>query len=295
MRLAGLSRAAALRVVSARLSAAGVPGPGRDARLLLRHVTGLDAAALLRDDAACLTAEEAVRLEAATQARAARRPLAQITGTRAFMGRAFTVTSDTLDPRPETELLVDCALQGPAPARFADLGTGTGCILVSLLAQWPTAEGIGTDLSAEALAVAEANAVRHGVADRALFLRTSWCDGLSAGLDLIVSNPPYIAAEEHARLEPEVRAYEPRGALVPDPDPGRDGLGAYRAIAAAAVAPRCLRPGGRLILEIGATQSAAVSAILAEAGFDQILCHRDLEGRDRVITAQRASFSNAEA
>lgn len=269
-------RADLLAPAVARLRAAGIPDPQTDARVLLRWASGLSAAALgaaLTDDAC---AGECRRFEAAVSARLARVPVAQIIGERLFWGRSFRVTRDVLDPRPETETLIAAALEVPA-RRVLDLGTGTGCLLLTLLAERPGATGLGTDVSAAALRVARENAERLGVADRAAFREADWWSGVAGSFDLVISNPPYIAAAEMATLAPEVRLHEPRGALTP----GGDGLDAYRRIAAQA--PDHLAPGGRLIVEVGAGQAAEVSALLETAGLDTVPAHRDLDGRDRAI------------
>jgi release factor glutamine methyltransferase len=278
----GEARAALVAAAVGRLRRAGVDAPERDARLLARWASGLEAAAFsarLTDPAA---PDEAARFAAAVEARAARVPVAQITGQREFWGRSFRVTRDVLDPRPETEVLVARALEGPAPGRILDLGTGTGCLLLTLLAEWPEARGLGTDISAAALAVARDNAAALGLAGRARYQQADWCAGVTGAFDLIVSNPPYIAASEIASLETEVRLHEPRDALTPAGDPG-DGLEAYRRIAAGI--GTLLAPGGRILLEIGSTQAAAVTGILASAGLRVIAAIRDLDGRDRVIQA----------
>ena len=269
----------ALRAATDRLAAAGVEGAARDARRLLAHALGVDPARLTLALDAPLAAAAAA-FAAAVEARAERRPLSHITGARAFMGRDFRVTPDVLDPRPETEALIAAALAEPF-ARVLDLGTGSGAILVTLLAEAPGARGLGTDIAPAALELARANAAALGVAGRAAFRQADWLEGLEGPFDLIVSNPPYIAEDEIPALAPEVRLWEPRGALTP----GGDGLAAYRAIAAAAP---LLAPGGRLILEIGAGQGAAVPAILAAAGWTRIAVLPDLDGRDRVVTARRA-------
>ncbi|WP_343069984.1 peptide chain release factor N(5)-glutamine methyltransferase [Jannaschia sp. Os4] len=209
------------------------------------------------------------------EARAARVPVSHLVGRRAFWRHDFAVTGDVLDPRPETEMLVAAALEAPF-ARVVDLGTGSGAILGSLLAGRPDATGVGTDLSDAALAVAARNLAALGVDGRATLLRADWWEGVEGRFDLIVSNPPYIAAAEMAGLAPEL-AHEPRMALTP----GGDGLDAYRAIAAGAAAR--LAPGGRILLEIGPTQAGAVSRLLREAGLGEIGVKPDLDGRDRVV------------
>lgn len=271
--------AEALRGAVMRLNAAGIPDAPRDARRLLAHAMGIapDRVTLHLSDSLDDTMSAAY--EAALAARAARQPVSQITGWRDFFGHRFRVTSDTLDPRPETEILVAAALERPF-VKMLDLGTGTGCILLSCLAGMPFAMGTGTDLSEAALAVAGENAAALGLSARAKFLQSDWFAGIAGKFDLITSNPPYIAEDEMAGLSPEVRDWEPRAALTP----GGDGLGAYRSIAAGAGAR--LMPGGRLLLEIGPTQADAVAALLDAAGFDQPEVRRDLDGRDRVVQAR---------
>jgi len=275
-------RAALVTAAVDRLRRAGVEAPERDARLLLRWASGLEAALFSARMGEAAGTDEADRFEAAIQARAARVPVSQITGGRAFWGRQFRVTSDVLDPRPETECLVARALAGPPARRILDLGTGSGCILLTLLAEWLEAQGSGTDISPAALAVADSNARALGVADRAEFLATDWCAGVAGRFDLVVSNPPYVAPSELEGLSPEVRLHEPPQALTLPDDPG-DGLEAYRRIA------RCLAdvlaPGGRVLLEIGPTQAASVAEILHGAGLRLTVVLPDLDGRDRVVEA----------
>lgn len=268
----------ALRAAIPRLREAGVEDAARDARLLLAHAMGLAPDRLTLHLADLLTEAQRMAYDAAIAARSARQPVAQITGQRLFWGRSFRVTPDTLDPRPETEALVAEALSRPF-VKMADLGTGTGCILISCLLGMPMATGLGTDQSLAALEVAGGNARSHGLATRARFRQANWFQGVSDRFDLIVSNPPYIAAEEMADLSPEVREWEPHAALTP----GGDGLDAYRAIAAGAGAR--LLAGGRLLLEIGPTQGRAVAALLAAQGFEAIRILPDLDGRDRVVAA----------
>lgn len=264
----------ALRAAVARLAAAGVPEAAGDARRLLAHAMGVAAGRLtlvLPDE---LSSEVAAEFHALVARRAARVPVGQLVGRRTFWGREFRVTADVLDPRPETEVLVAEALARPF-SRVVDLGTGTGCILLTLLAERPGAEGTGVDLSAAALAVAEGNARDLGLAAR--FVRSDWWAGVAGDFDLIVSNPPYIAAAEMTGLAPEVRDHEPAMALTD----GGDGLGAYRAILAGAMAH--LAPGGRVLLEIGPTQGAAVVKLAAAAGLPGGRVLSDWDGRDRVV------------
>jgi release factor glutamine methyltransferase len=273
--------AGALRAAIRRLAEAGVDDPARDARRLLGHATGLDPVALAARLGDPLGPEARAAFEAAVAARARRQPVSQITGRRAFWGRDFRVTPDVLDPRPETETLVALALAEPF-GTVLDLGTGSGCLIVSLLAERPAATGTGSDISEAALEVARGNALALGVADRARFLRADWFAGIAGRFDLIVSNPPYIALDEMPGLAPEVRLWEPPGALTD----GSDGLSAYRAIAAGAAAH--LAPGGRLIVETGATQAWQVAGIFREAGLADVAVHPDMDGRERAVAARRA-------
>lgn len=268
--------ATALADAVRRLAAAGIGDPARDARRLLAHSLDLPAGRLTLALAEPMPADAAARFAAAIAQRVRHRPVAQITGSRSFWGRDFIVTADTLDPRPETETLIAAALARPAE-RVLDLGTGTGCILLTLLAEWPGAEGLGIDASAAALAVARRNAAALGLAGRARFALGDWAAGLAETFDLIVSNPPYIAADEIAGLAPDVRNWEPMLAL----SPGGDGLGAYRTLLPQAAAR--LAPGGRVMVEIGATQGPAVAAIGRAAGFEGTVLP-DLDGRDRVVS-----------
>lgn len=271
-----MTGAEALRQATARLAQAGVADAAGDARLLLGHALDLPRHHLSAALTAPLPPDALRRFDAAIAARAARQPVSQIIGRRAFWKHDFHVTADTLDPRPETEALVQAALDRPF-ASVLDLGTGTGAILISLLAERPGARGTGTDISAPALAVARGNAARLGV--RADFLQSDWFSAVSGRFDLIVSNPPYIALAEMAGLAPEVRDWEPRGALTDE----ADGLSAYRAIVAGA--PAHLNPGGRLLVEIGPTQGVAVAALMAAAGLPDPRVLPDLDGRDRVVMA----------
>ncbi len=280
-----LSGAEALRAAIPRLRAAGVEDPARDARLLLAHAMGIAPDRLTLHLAEALEPAQAAAYEAAIAAREARRPVAQITGRRLFWGLPFRVTPDTLDPRPETECLVAEALAAPFFS-LLDLGTGTGCILLSCLKGAPMARGLGVDLSPAALAVAEANAQALGLAGRARFALSDWFAAVPGKFDLIVSNPPYISEAEMAGLAPEVR-HEPRMALTP----GGDGLAAYRAIARGAGAR--LMAGGRLLLEIGPTQGAAVAGMLTAAGFDRVRVLPDMDGRDRVVAAVKPGEAGA--
>ena len=254
---------------------------GRAARALLAHALGLAPDRLILEPDRTVTDAEMARYEALIHRRLEHEPVSRIIGRRMFWGRDFTITPQVLDPRPETEILVEAALQGPTPVRLLDLGTGSGILAVTLLAERPALTGIATDLSTEALAVAAANAEAHGVADRLTLVEADWLAGIDGSFDLIVSNPPYIAAAEIAGLEPEVREHDPALALTP----GGDGLDAYRAIVPAALAR--LAAGGRLMVEIGATQGAAVTAMFAAAGYIDVVVLPDLDGRARVVSGRR--------
>ncbi|WP_299359207.1 peptide chain release factor N(5)-glutamine methyltransferase [uncultured Paracoccus sp.] len=265
-----------LAATAARLMAAGVDDPQNDARRLVAHALGIAPDRLRMHDLP-VTPDQSAALDRAVAARLARQPVSQIVGYRDFWRHRFTVTRDTLDPRPETETLVAAALDLPWRS-VLDLGTGTGAILLSLLAERTGASGTGTDLSAAALQVARANADRIGVA--ADFIQADWFAGVSGRFDLIVSNPPYIAEPEMAALAAEVRDWEPRMALTD----GADGLGAYRRIVAAA--PAHLTLGGWLLVEIGPTQACEVTALMQAAALGDIRVMRDLDGRDRVVSGR---------
>ena len=274
-----MSAALTLRDGIATLREAGIEDAPRDARLLMAKAMGVPADRLTLHLQDPLSPAAALRFAGLVQTRASRQPMAQILGERLFWGRSFEVTRDTLDPRPETEVLVAEALTRRFQ-RVLDLGTGSGCILISCLLGMPDAVGLGTDISGAALRVAARNAARHGLT-RARFAVSDWLRAVPDSYDLIVANPPYIAEAELPALAPEVRTWEPRAALTP----GGDGLAAYRAIAAGA--PARLMPGGRLLLEIGPTQGAAVTALLARHGLTALRILPDLDGRDRVISAEK--------
>ncbi|UTH49617.1 peptide chain release factor N(5)-glutamine methyltransferase [Loktanella salsilacus] len=273
-----------LRQAAQTLTAAGIEGAPRDARRLAAHVLGIDASRITliaQDPVAPGLAQLYTQI---IDQRARRVPVSHLTGTRQFYGRTFEVTPDVLDPRPETEILIQAALARPWQ-RLLDLGTGSGCILLTLLAErGPTAFGIGTDLSRAALAVAMRNAAALRLGDHVQFHAGSWLDALpasTAAFDLIVSNPPYITLDEYAVLDPGVSLYEPRLALT---DEG-DGLAAYRQITSKA--PAHLVQGGWLIVEIGPTQGPAVADMFTRIGFETITVTPDFDGRDRVVAGQK--------
>lgn len=260
----------ALQDARRQLDVAGSPSAARDASALI------DVVQRGAPPWTPLTDEQMAHLQRLVDRRARREPISHITGTRAFWMHDFQVTADVLDPRPDTETLVDSALAHPFDT-VLDLGTGSGCILLSLLHERPVACGLGTDVSDAALRVARRNAAAVGVSNRAEWRVSDWFTDVTGTFDLIVSNPPYIARSEMPDLAPEL-AFEPRGALT---DEG-DGLSAYRAITAGA--PRFLAAGGRLMVEIGPTQARDVTAFFHAAGLENVTTHPDLDGRDRVIS-----------
>jgi release factor glutamine methyltransferase len=280
--------AQAFAATASRLRQAGIETPELDARVLLCHAACLSYETYIAHAREALPAYSALRLERAIARRLDREPVARITGAREFYGRSFILGKDTLDPRPDTETLIEAALDlvrergwQEKPLKLLDLGTGTGCILVTLLAELPYAVGLGTDLSPGALAIAAANARGQRVASRASFAAADWLDGVSGKFDLILSNPPYLAEGEIAGLAKEVAAHDPRLAL----DGGPEGLEAYRRIAERA--RDMLTKDGRLLVEIGPGQGEDVAAIFARAGLtpERGNGRRDLAGRPRVVVA----------
>ena len=274
----------ALAWARARLAGAGVPDAALDARVLLRGVSGLDAAALIARPEQTLSPTAHAAYEEAIRRRATREPVAHILGVREFWGLTLEVSPATLIPRPDTETLVEAALarvpDRRATLRILDLGTGTGAILLALLHEMPRAEGLGTDVSADAVGLARRNAGRLGLGARVRFAVADWFEGLDGTFDLIVSNPPYIAGGDIAGLEPDVAAHEPASAL----DGGVDGLDAYRRIARAVRGH--LAPAGTLLVEIGQGQALAVTEIFDAAGLETAGIVADLAGIERVIAAR---------
>ncbi len=272
----------ALQTGVARLRAAGIDGAARDARRLMAHALGVAEDRLLLALPGPISDAQARSFDAAITAREAHQPVAQITGTRLFWGRTFRVTPDVLDPRPETETLIAAALERPF-AHVLDVGTGSGAILLTLLAERAQAQGMGVDLSDPALAVARGNAQALGLGVRAAFRRSDWFGAVQGRFDMIVSNPPYIGKDEVATLSPDVIQWEPRMALVPEGCDGT-GLAAYRRICAGA--PAHLRPGGWLLVEIGAGQGPQVADMLRATGLDRVQVVSDMDGRNRVVLGQ---------
>ncbi len=261
----GLLARDAAALLTRALTEAGIEGAARDARLLLLAALEIDGTALVRNPDRRLDASDAERLSGFARRRAAREPVSRIVGERGFYGRMFRITPATLDPRPCTETVIEAALEiaglegwRERPIRILDIGTGSGALLLTLLAELPLASGVGTDISRDALAAAQANAVQLGVADRAVFLERRSLDGIDGTFDLVVSNPPYIPSGEIASLEADVRAYDPLGAL----DGGADGLDIYRELAAGFAR---VAPDGWVLLEIGAGQADGVTGIFRDS------------------------------
>ncbi len=283
---AGLKGSDALVIAIRRLRAAKVDAPQRDARKLLAWALNVstDRIALALPDV--LDAQAADRYESAIVDRARRMPVSMILGKREFFGRDFVVTKDVLDPRPETETLVEVALSA-AFANVLDLGTGTGCILLSLLAERPDATGVGADISLSACTVAQENAARLDLSGRVRIIQSNWYDLVEGAFDLIVANPPYVTTEQMVALAPEVRDWDPALAL----SVGDDGLTAYRSITGAVM--QYLAEDGRLIAEIGPAQAHAVTQLFERAGLQNVRVATDLDGRDRVVIGHRIAHNNA--
>jgi len=283
---AATSRAEALAWLAETFGAAGIEEPKREARLALCHAGGFAAASLIAEPERSLGEPAAARLTEFAARRAAGEPFSKIAGRREFWGLTLIVSPEVLDPRPETETLVEAALKilgarRRNPLRILDLGVGSGAILCALLTECPMAQGLGVDASPAAVAVASRNIEACGLAGRADIRLGSWTEGVEGPFDLIVSNPPYVPSAEIDTLAREVRDFDPRLAL----DGGADGLDAYRTILPAAAS--LLSPGGRLIVEVGAGQGGAVLGLAARLGFVHAETRRDLAGIDRVVIGER--------
>jgi release factor glutamine methyltransferase len=261
---------------TATLRAASIDGAARDAQLLMAHALGVgtDRLILMAHDAVQQSVEAAFLRD--IEARAHRQPISHLLGGRMFFDRWFTVTSDVLDPRPETEMLIVAALKVPFDT-VLDLGTGSGAIIATLLAERPSAMGTATDISQAALEVAKQNSIKLEVRGRLTLLQSDWFSTVEGRFDLIVANPPYIAADEMSSLQPEVTLHEPRMALTDE----ADGLSCYRAIIQDA--PTYLTQKGALMVEIGPTQAAAVCDMMTVRGFADVTVVKDLDERDRVV------------
>ncbi|WP_225770241.1 peptide chain release factor N(5)-glutamine methyltransferase [Inquilinus sp. Marseille-Q2685] len=281
--------AEALRDGTARLAAAGIDSALSDARLLLMHALGCDRTGLLSRAAEAMPAEAAARYAGYMARREAREPVSRILGRREFWSLDFALGPATLDPRPDSETLVEAALAAvpdrppsDRPLRVLDLGTGTGCLLLAVLHERAAAFGIGVDRSEAAARTARDNARALGLADRASFLVGDWAAALAGRFDLVLSNPPYIPDADIAALDPEVREHEPLLAL----SGGADGLDAYRALAAAL--PDLLARGGTAVVELGIGQAADVAGLFRAAGLDIVGTPPDLAGIPRCVVVKKA-------
>lgn len=275
------------RRLAKRFEQAGLDSPALDARLLVGHALGLDHAALISQGNLKLTDQQRAAIAQVCERRLAGEPVARILGHREFWGLPLALSKATLVPRPETETVVEAALDALASRRdkrlrIADLGTGSGAILLALLHELRNATGIGTDLSKEAIATAQANARALRLDGRAQFVRADFGAGLTPPFDLVVSNPPYIPTRDIAALAVEVRDHDPPLAL----DGGTDGLAAYRAIAAQLRG--LLADDGIAVLEIGIGQAGAVTAILESAGLAAPAVRADLNGIERALRTWKA-------
>jgi release factor glutamine methyltransferase len=270
-----------LKDAAARLAAAGLEDAQREARLLMTEATGPDRAALFMQPERQLEPAVTARFHTLVARRARREPMAHILGRREFWSLTFKVTAATLDPRPDSETLVQAVLdrigEREAALRLVDFGTGTGCLLLALLHELPNAKGLGVDASEEALTVARENAATLGLTSRTTFHRSDWDEAVDPAFDLLVSNPPYIPSREIDGLQPEVARYEPRAAL----DGGADGLLAYRRLGPAAA--RLLEPEGLAAFEVGIGQSDSVIRIMQAAGLRHIATAGDLAGIQRCV------------
>ena len=266
-----------------RLRAAGIDSATLDARILIGHALGFSREQLLTRAGETVTAEALARVEPLLARRLAREPVSRILGRREFWSLEFALSPETLDPRPDSETVIEAALTEvprDRPLSVLDLGTGSGCLLLALLSELPLAHGLGIDQSPGAVATAAANAERLGLTGRARFERADWHDGLAGRYDLVVANPPYIPEAEIAGLEPEVTRFDPWAALTG----GADGLDAYRRLAP--MLPVLLTEQGVAVFEVGAGQAAAVAALLEAAGLLLVGVRRDLAGIERCVVAR---------
>lgn len=286
---AGQTVDAARRALTARFKSGSIESAELDARMLVGAALGLDLTGLISAAGRRLTADESMRLEDFARRRLGGEPVARILGTREFWGLPLTLSAATLVPRPDTETVVELALEmlraSPAPdrrLRIADLGTGSGAILLALLSELSGAVGFGTDISVAALATARSNAIQLGLADRADFIACDYAAALSGPFDLVVSNPPYIRSADIAGLATEVRNFDPPGAL----DGGRDGLDAYRTLVPQAA--RLLAPQGALVVEVGQGQHDDVRGLMIAAGLAaEGPAKADLAGIRRAVAGRK--------
>ncbi|HEX3709229.1 MAG TPA: peptide chain release factor N(5)-glutamine methyltransferase [Pseudolabrys sp.] len=283
---AGATISETLRLTAQTFKAAGIETPDADARALLGHTLRLSRAQLVSQSEHILDVRERDAVAALAARRLKREPVARILGVKEFWSLPLAVTADVLVPRPDSETVVEAALDAltrdglrAAKLRVLDIGTGSGALLLALLSELPNASGVGTDISAAALAVARGNAVRNGLVKRCTFVACHIAAGIEGPFDLVVANPPYLARGEIATLAPEVRDYDPAIAL----DGGTDGLDFYRAIASEA--PRLLASAGRLIVELGIGQETAVRTLFTKAGLFVGAVRNDLAGIPRALGA----------
>jgi release factor glutamine methyltransferase len=279
--------AAARHALAEKFRQAGIDSADADARILMAHALGIDRAELMANGERALSAEDTKAIDALAARRLKREPVSRIFGEREFWTLTLMVTPDVLVPRPETETVIETALDALQTLkleklRILDIGTGSGALLLALLHEFPNAVGTGTDISAATLDTARANAARNDLGPRSTFIVCDIAAGVPGPFDLIVSNPPYVARGDIATLAPEVRDYDPALAL----DGGADGLDGYRAIAGQA--RNLLAPGGRLIVELGAGQEPAVRALFTKAGLNVAAVHDDLAGIPRALSASAA-------
>ena len=278
-----LTIAAALRRAARLLDEAGVSGAPREARLLLGHAIGFGPEILVADPGRALSGDEAAGLDTLVRRRCRREPMSHILERREFWSLEFRVTADTLDPRPDSETLIEAALAAipdrDAALEILDLGTGTGCLLLALLSELPKARGLGIDISDAALAVAGENAAALGLAHRAVFRRGDWGRGITGRFDVIVANPPYICRDQIALLQPEIAQFEPTVAL----DGGVDGLDCYRALGDDLA--RLLAPHGFAAVEIGEGQAVEIKGIFSESGLEIHNLRHDLSDIARCLVA----------
>jgi release factor glutamine methyltransferase len=276
--------AALLAEARASLAASGIDDPNLDARLIVEHFSATTQVDAIGRPDIPVGAEAVDSIRLAIARRAAGEPVHRILGFREFYGLRLNLSSETLEPRPDTETLVDAVLPHlrqlaatVGACRILDLGTGTGAIALALLAEVPAATAVGADISADALATANRNAKENGLSGRFQTVQSDWFEKISGSFHVIVANPPYIPSEELKTLQDEVRNFDPARAL----DGGADGLDAYRMIAAQAKV--YLKAAGRLAVEIGHTQREAVRRLFEAAGFRIVEARKDLAGRDRVL------------
>lgn len=285
MTAAAATLSTVLRGAAEELRSAGVPDAMSDARILASAALGLSREDMLREPHREIDPDRLVAFGEMIARRRARAPVSRILGAREFRSLAFRLGPDTLDPRPDSEIIVEAAVdygqRFPGPVRILDIGTGTGCLLLAVLNELPGAVGTGTDIARGAVEIAAINADTHNLSDRATFVCANWTDGIEGAFDVILSNPPYIETAEIAALVPEVSGHDPVTAL----DGGADGLGAYRDLADRLA--RSLSPEGVAVMEIGATQSVAVERIFARAGFPLVEIRQDFGGHPRCLVFAR--------